>query len=135
MKMQIRRYLLIIAAVLGLASCSKEPNPNGGNGGGDQTPKDWTISGCVKGNDGKALEGVVVSDGLNCVKTDKEGRYYLPADLAATRYVIVSTPSNYSAPVVDGHACYWKWLKDCTKDSNGKYSADFTLSDDGIFWN
>ena len=127
MKMQIYRYLLIFIAVLGLASCSKEPGPNGGNGG-DEPIKDWTISGYVKGDDGKALEGVVVSDGLNCVKTDKEGRYYLPADLSKTEYVIVSTPSGYSAPVEDGHACFWKWLKDSSKDSNGKYSVDFTLN-------
>lgn len=127
MKMQIYRYLLILIAVLGLASCSKEPGPNGGNGG-DEPIKEWTISGYVKGNDGKALEGVVVSDGLNCAKTDKDGRYYLPADLSKAYYVIVSTPSTHSAPVVDGHACYWKWLKDCTKDSNGKYSVDFTLN-------
>ena len=57
MKMQIYRYLLILIAVLGLASCSKEPGPNGGNGG-DEPIKDWTISGYVKGNDGKALEGM-----------------------------------------------------------------------------
>lgn len=127
MKMQIYRYLLILMAVLGLASCSKEPGPNGGNGG-NEPPKDWTISGCVKGDDGKALEGVVVSDGLNCVKTDKEGRYYLPADLSKAEYVMVSTPSGYSAPVEDGHACFWKWLKDSSKESNGKYSVDFTLN-------
>ena len=127
MKMQIYRYLLILMAVLGLASCSKEPGSNGGNGGNEPI-KDWTISGCVKGDDGKALEGVVVSDGLNCVKTDKEGRYYLPADLSKAEYVMVSTPSNYSAPVEDGHACFWKWLKDSSKESNGKYSVDFTLN-------
>lgn len=127
MKMQIYRYLLILIAVLGLASCSKEPGPNGGNGG-DEPIKDWTISGYVKSDDGKALEGVVVSDGLNCVKTDKEGRYYLPADLSKTEYVMVSTPSGYSAPVEEGHACFWKWLKDSSKDSNGKYSVDFTLN-------
>lgn len=127
MKMQIYRYLLILMAVLGLASCSKEPGSNGGNGGNEPI-KDWTISGCVKGDDGKALEGVVVSDGLNCVKTDKEGRYYLPADLSKAEYVMVSTPSGYSAPVEDGHACFWKWLKDSSKESNGKYSVDFTLN-------
>lgn len=127
MTMQIYRYLLILMAVLGLASCSKEPGPNGGNGGNEPI-KDWTISGYVKGDDGKALEGVVVSDGLNCVKTDKEGRYYLPADLSKAEYVMVSTPSGYSAPVEDGHACFWKWLKDSSKESNGKYSVDFTLN-------
>jgi len=41
--------------------------------------------------------------------------------------VMVSTPSAYAAPVQEGHACFWKWLKDCTKDSNGKYVADFIL--------
>ena len=127
MTMQIYRYLLILMAVLGLASCSKEPGPNGGNGGNEPI-KDWTISGCVKGDDGKALEGVVVSDGLNCAKTDKDGRYYLPADLSKAEYVMVSTPSGYSAPVEDGHACFWKWLKDSSKESNGKYSVDFTLN-------
>ena len=42
--------------------------------------------------------------------------------------MMVSTPSGYSAPVQDGHATFWKWLKDCTKDTNGKYTADFTLN-------
>ena len=75
MKMQISKYLLPLFIVWVITSCNKEGGPNGG--GQTETPKDWTISGYVKGNDGKALEGVVVSDGLNCVKTDKEGRYYL----------------------------------------------------------
>ena len=126
MKMQISKYLLPLFIVLAITSCNKEVVS--GDGEGQEPPKDWTISGCVKGDDGKALEGVVVSDGLNCVKTDKEGRYYLPADLSKAEYVMVSTPSGYSAPVEDGHACFWKWLKDSSKESNGKYSVDFTLN-------
>lgn len=126
MKMQISKYLLPLFIVLAITSCNKEVVSGGGEG--QEPPKDWTISGCVKGDDGKALEGVVVSDGLNCVKTDKEGRYYLPADLSKTEYVMVSTPSGYSAPVEDGHACFWKWLKDSSNESNGKYSVDFTLN-------
>lgn len=129
MIMKLCKYFMMLVVLLALASCGKEPGPAGGGGSSD-TPKDWMISGTVKGNDGALLEGVVVSDGQYCVKTDKQGRYYLPSNLSRGEheYVMVSTPSAYAAPVQDGHACFWKWLKDCTKDSNGKYVADFTLN-------
>lgn len=130
MIMKFLRYLLPLVAFIAMTSCGKDPGPNGGGDGGTVTPKDWIISGTVKGNDGALLEGVVVSDGQYCVKTDKQGRYYLPSNLSRGEheYVMVSTPSGYSAPVQDGHATFWKWLKDCTKDTNGKYTADFTLN-------
>ena len=120
----------MLVVLLALSSCGKEHGPAGGGGGAD-IPKDWMISGTVKGDDGALLEGVVVSDGRYCVKTDKQGRYYLPSILSGEEdaYVMVSTPSAYAAPVQEGHACFWKWLKDCTKDSNGKYVADFTLKE------
>jgi hypothetical protein len=118
--------LLILALAAG---CGKDnPSGEGGGGGGSSTvPKNWTISGTVSGNDGHLLKDVVVSDGLNCVKTNEEGRYYLDSDMTSTEYVFVSTPSEYGAPVVDGQACFWKFLKDCTKGSDGKYVIDFTL--------
>ena len=127
MIMKFCKYFLTLVVLLALSSCSKEPGPSTETGESSK-PKEWTISGTVKGNDGTLLEGVVVSDGHSCVKTDKQGRYYLPADLSSAMYVMVSTPSSYSAPVQDGHATFWKWLKDCTKDTNGKYTADFTLN-------
>ena len=128
MLMKFCKYFLTLVVLLVLSSCGKEHGPAGGGGGSD-TPKDWMISGTVKGDDGALLEGVVVSDGQYCVKTDKQGRYYLPSTLSGGEhsYVMVSTPSAYAAPVQEGHACFWKWLKDCTKDSNGKYVADFIL--------
>lgn len=127
MLMRCCKYFLPLTVALALSSCGKEPGPNGGGDGETVTPKEWTICGTVKGNDGVLLEGVVVSDGCSSVKTDNQGRYYLPADLETAHYVMVSTPSTYSAPVEDGHAIFWKWLKDCAKDTNGKYVADFTL--------
>lgn len=128
MIMKFCKYFLTLVVLLVLSSCGKEHGPAGGGGGSD-TPKEWMISGTVKGDDGALLEGVVVSDGQYCVKTDKQGRYYLPSTLSGGEhsYVMVSTPSAYAAPVQEGHACFWKWLKDCTKDSNGKYVADFIL--------
>ena len=128
MIMKFCKYFLTLVVLLALSSCGKELGPAGGGGGSD-TPKEWMIGGTVKGDDGALLEGVVVSDGQYCVKTDKQGRYYLPSTLSGGEhsYVMVSTPSAYAAPVHEGHACFWKWLKDCTKDSNGKYVADFIL--------
>lgn len=125
----MKRYIYILAALLALASCVKpdDPGKNNGNGNGG-VPKNWTITGTVSGDDGKALEGVVVSDGLHCYKTDSQGKYYLEADLSETEYVFVSTPAGYSAPVQSGHAIFWKFLKDCTKESNGKYDISFTLN-------
>lgn len=125
----MKKALFLLCAILAV-SCGKEPDPNGGggNGGGGSTvPNDYTISGIVTGNDGAALKGVVVSDGLNCTQTNDQGKYYLASDITNTDYVFVSTPSEYAAPVKEGHACFWKFLKDCTKGSDGKYTADFTL--------
>lgn len=124
----MKRLTIIFAAIILAVSCGKDNGGSSSGGGNSNKPKDYTISGTVKGDDGSALSGIVVSDGLNCVKTGQDGKYFLPADLSKTDYVMVSTPSNYAAPVKEGHACFWKFLKDCTKGSDGKYTADFTLN-------
>lgn len=129
LKQRISYLVLLALLAAGTLSCGKEngegdtPSP----GGDTQPPKSYTISGTVSGDDGALLSGVVVSDGLHCYATDAKGKYYLDADLAATDYVFVSTPSGYAAPVAEGHAIFWKWLKDETKGSDGKYAIDFTL--------
>jgi len=119
--------LLLILLLPALPSCSKEKGAEGG-GSDSGIPKDYSISGVVKGDDGALLKDVVVSDGLHCTKTNEKGCYYLPADLTTAEYVFVSTPSGYAAPVQEGCATFWKFLKDCTKGANGKYVIDFTLS-------
>ncbi len=118
-------YILFVFALL--AGCNPD-NPDNPGGGNKTTPEVYTISGVVSGSDGKVLKDVVVSDGLNCVLTDAEGRYYLNSDLDKTDYVFVSTPSAYAAPVKDGHACFWKFLKEVGKGPSGKYSVDFLLN-------
>lgn len=119
----------LIPLLLLAAACSKkegtQPSPAGG---GSTPPKDYTISGKVSAQDGTPIPDVVVSDGLHCYKTDADGKYYLQANLATTEYVIVSTPSNYAAPVKDGHAIFWQFLKDCTAGADGKYDIPFTLT-------
>ena len=123
----MKRFLSGFVIILLLAGCGKEGGGSG-SGGNSEKPVSYTISGTVSGNDGTLLGNVVVSDGLNCVKTDAKGRYYLDADLSRTEYVTVSTPSGYSAPVSDGHAIFWKFIKDCTVGSDGRYTVDFTLN-------
>lgn len=125
-----KTVFILFTLFLGVLSCKKEGDDKGGSGGGGGTtpPSAYTISGTVKGDDGKSLEGVVISDGHICVKTDANGTYWLNSDLAKAEYVIVSTPSQYAAPVQDGHAIFWKFLKDVSKGSDGKYKVDFTLN-------
>ena len=126
----MKRYIIIIfAGLLLAASCGKEPQPSPSPGPTPTpTPSNATISGTVVGSDGKALAGVVVSDGLNCVKTGSDGTFYLASDLENTDYVFVSTPKDYAAPVVNGIAVFWKFLRDLPQ-SGGKYKdVKFTLN-------
>ena len=44
---------------------------------------------------GSGVEGVLVSDGHNVVKTDKDGAYQLAVDLSESDFVHISVPSGY----------------------------------------
>ena len=122
--------ILLFSLSLALLSCGKETASGGSGetGGGSNKPASYTISGRISGNDGKLLSGVVVSDGHSCFKTGEDGMYYLNADLQSARYVFVSTPSGYSAPVKEGHAQFWQFLKDYNPGGDGKYTVNFTLN-------
>ena len=124
----MKRIFQIICVVALLAACNPvDPSDPGGNK--PPVPEEYTVSGTVSGSDGSPLEGVVVSDGLNCTVTGSDGKYYLNADLADTDYVFVSTPSGWAAPVQDGLAVFWKFLKDCKAGTDGKYGGvDFKLN-------
>ena len=125
--MEIRRLIWAAAVILTVAvSCKKDPD---GNGGDKPEPSVITgnIQGTVVSSTGTPLEGVVVSDGLHCTKTNSKGEWGLEADLDNTDYVFVSTPSDHSAPLVDGTPVFWKSLKDLTP-KDGKYlDVKFTL--------
>ncbi len=67
----------------------------------DNNKWDFGFASPVKGyitSNGKPLEGVVVSDGLLCTKTDEDGYYWLDSNLEDVKFVMVSIPSGYTAP-------------------------------------
>ena len=128
MESHLNRVFGVLCLVAALAACNKEPEGRPGEGPDPVIPSDWTVCGCVEGNDGKKLRGVVVSDGVNCTATDAEGMYYLKASKDAS-YITVSTPSNYSAPVEKALPIYYKWLDAFEPQEDGRYiGVDFKLN-------
>lgn len=57
------------------------------------------VKGVVRDKSGTPLPGVAVSDGVEVVTTDDEGRYYLHSDKSTGR-VFISTPSGYMPETV-----------------------------------
>ncbi len=123
MKKRFLTYLLVL--LVAVVSCDKVPQ--GGEGGeGGQTAK-ITVSGIVTDSGGDYLEGVVVSDGLNCTKTDASGKYSLPTDLSTAKFIYVSTPSAYRAAVKGGIPQFFQRLSDLTPVGGVYQQVNFTL--------
>jgi hypothetical protein len=59
------------------------------------------------------IAGVVVSDGVNVVKTDAEGRYELLSD-KQNGYVFISIPSGYEVPSDGAFPLFWQPLTEAT---------------------
>ena len=66
---------------------------------------DCTIYGTVECN-GKPLSNVIVSDGYEITKTDKQGRYFLVSQ-KRNGYVFVTAPGNYAYEVKDALPQLW----------------------------
>ena len=89
---------------------------------------DATISGYVKDKSGKAIAGVVVSDGFISTQTDGSGYYMLNSALEGVQFVMASIPSGYSAPTnTNGLPIFYKRLGEL-KPNGGKYTANFTFN-------
>ena len=83
------------------------------------------ITGSVKATDGKAIAGVVVSDGLNTALTDASGTFALEVD-KDSRWVFISTPSGYRSSVTGGELGYYRKLVD------GVNSYNFLVEKKGV---
>lgn len=70
---------------------------------------------------GKGIEGVVVTDGENCVTTDVKGNYMFPVS-ENSRFVYISTPSGYIPPDSMNIPIFYKRL-----DLKNTVTYDFEL--------
>ena len=79
--------------------------------------------------EGKGVSDVVVTDGQTCVKTDREGRYVLPATDPTAEFVYVSTPAGYLPPDSAGIPRFHRAI-DCTKPQRHDFSLRRNPKDD-----
>ena len=87
-----------------------------------------TASGKVTDETGTPVSGVVVSDGRNCVATDKKGRYTLRCDPSAT-HLFISVPAGYETTGQQGFGSYPDFYVPIEPAAGkpGKLRADFRL--------
>lgn len=77
-------------------------------------PDSYNIKGRVVDNSGYGIEGVVVSDGTQCVRTLLTGEFFMTSDLSNVKYVQISTPSGYVPEVSGGIPRFYKAKDDIT---------------------
>lgn len=94
-------------------------------------PSGYNVTGrVVDSSTGKGLEGVVVSDGIKCVRTLQDGHFYIESNLSKTKFVWVSTPSGYLPPVSAGLPQYYKLKSDVTPSAGVYDFGDYSLTPD-----
>ena len=120
--MKNRKILLFLAAAALLAapvrSAGLPPLPD---------KPGATVKGYVE-CEGRGVEGVVVSDGFNVVKTDAEGRYWLKTKLSRSEFVMISTPRGYDPEVYSGFLPKFYHALDKTADKKSVQQFDFHLT-------
>ena len=120
--MKNRKILLFLAAAALLAapvrSAGLPPLPD---------KPGATVKGYVE-CEGRGVEGVVVSDGFNVVKTDAEGRYWLKTKLSRSEFVMISTPRGYDPEVYSGFLPKFFHALDKTADKKSVQQFDFHLT-------
>ena len=95
-------------------------------------PEGYNVKGRVVDTvSGKGLEGVVVSDGLQSVRTLVDGSFYMVSDLSKTKFVWVSTPSGYLPPVTGGIPQFFKKKADITPSAGIYDFGTYSLTPDG----
>ena len=83
------------------------------------------IFGRVSDNKGMPIEGVVVSDGTQSVKTDVNGEYFMKSNLANTRFVMISVPADYEIPLRENRPQFFRRIPRYTQAAR----ADFVLTE------
>ena len=91
-------------------------------------PDGYNVKGRVVDNAGNPLHNVVVSDGLQSVRTMVNGAFFMTSDVDKLKYVQVSTPSGYMPKIESGLPRYYK-AKASVTPAGGVYDfGDFVLT-------
>jgi len=91
-------------------------------------PEDYNVKGRVVDNAGNPLQNVVVSDGLQSVRTMVNGAFFMKSNVSNLKFVQVSTPRGYLPKIEAGIPKYYKAKADATV-SGGIYNfGDFVLT-------
>ena len=94
------------------------------------------VKGTVTSN-GKAVQGVVVSDGYTVVQTDKKGRFEIEPD-AAAKAIFISTPAGYAFTNQNGISRHYTLTKDLAADKRINFELQALDKDDNdhqfIIW-
>lgn len=106
-------YLITSVLAIALTACGISKTENISNIAASDI-----ITGHVQDDNGKAMEGVVVSDGVSVVKTDAYGHFEMPYDRASGRFVFVSTPAGYRNASFRGETCFYQDLTSDKKEYN-----------------
>ena len=91
-------------------------------------PASATATGKVVDEAGKPVSGVVVSDGYDCVRTDKKGKYTIECAPEAT-HLFISVPAGYETSGQQGFGSYPDFYVPMNPSAGkpGKFRADFRL--------
>jgi len=91
-------------------------------------PDEYNLTGRVVDNAGKGLPGVVVSDGLQCVQTMLDGRFFMQSSLDNVKFVYVSSPSGYMPVVEGGIPKFYKLLSEGTLSAGVRDMGDYVMT-------
>ena len=83
------------------------------------------VTGTVKTPEGKPLEGIVVTDGRQCVRTTADGSFSMNSNLAEARFIYLSLPATVNIPLRAGIPQFFKRIPRYSESVR----ADFVLSE------
>lgn len=106
MKYYLFHLLISALAVISTVSCSDDDKITNGIVG---PVKEVTLNGQVTCN-GSPVEGVTVSDGVEVVRTDSEGKYSLVSQ-KKYGYVFISVPGGYMCETEGSKPLFWQKIK------------------------
>lgn len=125
-------YMAIVLSVLSLCCCSGErPVGTGGEHDMDDGSELYDKEGFnAKGRiscNGEGVADVVVSDGVNVTKSDRYGRYWLPANTDKADFVMISIPSGYEVATDDTYSLLPMFYRRIEHGGDATSRFDFEL--------